>query len=636
VKIQRVSSPLYVVSLLSILGWSAGSAIAQSIEPQVVKPQVVEPQAIGLESTNLGSANLERVSVESINLASFQVAQIPPGTVLPEERQIRNSVLDPQQKPPSQQPIPEQRIERLPSPDELLPKSPAAPPTGDPGVDIPQTIVVKQFTVTGSTVFSQADFTAAIAEKLGTFPPDGRSLTLSELFDARAAVTQLYVNKGYITSGAFIPPQPMQGGTIEIRVLEGKLEDIKVTGLRRLKPGYVASRIAIATKAPLNREKLLESLQLLQLNPLIGSVSAELSAGARPGTSLLEVKVTEADANSVTLTFDNGRSPSVGTVRRQIQGLAGNLLGYGDSLSASFTNTDGSNAFDFSYTIPVSPRNTTLSFSAGLSTSKVIEAPFDILDIQSESNYFEFTGRHPLIQTPTKELALGLTFSRRSIQTSLLDDIPFPSPGADVEGRTKETVFRFFQEYTARSSQSVFAVRSQFNLGVNALGATINDDGPDGRFLSWRGQAQWVRLLAPDTLFLVRGDLQFSDRTILPVEQFGLGGLLSVRGYRQDLLLTDNGFFASAEVRIPVLRLPKQQAILFFTPFADLGKGWNNGESADPDPSTLASLGFGLRLQIGNNFTARMDFGFPLVKVDSRKETWQEKGIYFSIVYSPF
>jgi hemolysin activation/secretion protein len=566
---------------------------------------------------------------------------------------------------PSQDPIPEPKLEPLPPPDQLLPPvgTPTPTPPGEtPPGEIPPTIVVKQFTVTDSTVFSQAELQEAIAVALQTtaepgtmgesptpspnapkllsladyLGPTGRALTLADLFKARAAITDLYVRKGYITTGAYIPPQELQRGTIEIKVLEGSIEAIRVTGVERLEPGYISSRVGIATQTPLNREKLLEALQLLQLNPLIAGVSAELSAGAKPGTSLLEVKVTEADSVSLTLTFDNGRSPSVGTIRRQAQGLAGNLLGYGDALSVAFTNTDGSNAVDFSYTLPVSPHNTTVNFSAGFSASDVNEPPFDVLDIHSESNYIELTGRHPLIQTPTKELALGLTLSRRSIRTEFLGDLPFPSPGADLEGRTRTTVARFFQEYTQRSSQSVFAVRSQFNVGLGILGANVNDDAPDGRFFSWRAQAQWVRLLAPDMLFLIRGDLQLSDRPILPVEQFGTGGLLSVRGYRQDLLLTDNGFLASAEVRIPVLRLPKQQAIVHFTPFVDFGRGWNNGSNPDPDPSTLASLGFGLRLQIGNDFSARLEFGFPLMDIESDKKTWQEKGIYFSILYTPF
>jgi hemolysin activation/secretion protein len=173
-------------------------------------------------------------------------------------------------------------------------------------------------------------------------------------------------------------------------------------------------------------------------------------------------------------------------------------------------------------------------------------------------------------------------------------------------------------------------------VGLNALSATINPDPPDSRFFAWRGQVQWVRLLAPETLLLVRSDLQLADRPILPMEQFGLGGQDSVRGYRQDALLTDSGLFASAEIRIPILRLPKLNSLLQLTPFIDLGTAWNLGNALDPDPRTLLSLGVGLRFQFSDRLTARLDWGIPLIDISGAKNTWQENGVYFSIVVNPF
>jgi hemolysin activation/secretion protein len=37
-----------------------------------------------------------------------------------------------------------------------------------------------------------------------------------------------------------------------------------------------------------------------------------------------------------------------------------------------------------------------------------------------------------------------------------------------------------------------------------------------------------------------------------------------------------------------------------------------------------------------NDFSARLDWGIPLIDVEGEKKTWQENGIYFSIIYSPF
>ena len=156
-----------------------------------------------------------------------------------------------------------------------------------------------------------------------------------------------------------------------------------------------------------------------------------------------------------------------------------------------------------------------------------------------------------------------MTASRRESEASYIegDRIPFPSLGADDEGHTRISALRFFQEWTARNSREVIALRSQFNLGIGAFNATINSIRPDSRFFAWQGQAQWARLLAPDTLLLLRANTQLASSSLLPLEQFGLGGLDSIRGYRQDLLLTDNGTFASAEVQIPILRLRETNSI---------------------------------------------------------------------------
>lgn len=558
------------------------------------------------------SADRDRV------IGQNRLNQSPP-TVIPRDN-----------RPPSIEPLPEKPIKPLPSPSELsAPPPTVSEPENEIG-NISGNIIVKTFRITGSTVFNASDFEKITKDYIG------RPISLAQLFEVRSKITELYVNKGYITSGVYLPPQRFtKDSVVEIRVIEGEVEAIAVKGNKRLSQAYIRSRIAQFTGKPLNRIRLLEGLQLLRLNPLIGNVQAELSAGVRQGSSVLSVRIEEARAIHAQLTLDNDRAPSVGTDRRQIELSHGNLLGFGDAARVAYTNTDGSHAVNLSYTIPVSPKNTTLSFSYGSSWSQVIEAPFDILDIQSQSSYYELTLRHPVIWKPTQELGIGITASHQRSKSTLLGDIPFPALGADSEGRTRVTALRFFQDYTQRSEWDVFALRSQFSLGLNALGATINDAPPDGEFLAWRGQAQYVRLLAPDTILLLRGDIQIADRALVPFEQFGLGGSASVRGYRQDGLLTDNGAFASAEVRIPIFR-PTKDSLFQLTPFVDVGRAWNNAGRENSNPQTLASVGIGFRFQWSERLSARFVWGIPIVMVEGSKSTWQDNGLYFSVVYNPF
>ncbi|MEH2364205.1 ShlB/FhaC/HecB family hemolysin secretion/activation protein [Nostoc sp.] len=579
-----------------------------------------------LGSTSLSPLKAEAVDTTKLPNSNFVVSQqIPPPQDI--------------QPPTTPSPLPSPKVPQpLPPPAELFPPSAPTPtPEELPSGNFPSTIVVERFEVIGSTVFSAEELAQATAEFIK------RPISLTEVYQARSKITELYVKNGYITSGALIPPQKIQSGVVKIQVIEGKLEDIQVTGTRRLNRNYVRRRLAIATSPPLNRQRLLEALQLLQLNPLIKNVTAELSAGSQTGTSLLEVKISEAKTFSGQIILDNGRSPSVGSFRRGLRLNEANLLGFGDGLSLGYTNTDGSNSFDASYTLPLNPRNGTLSFNYGTTSSNVIEAPFDNLDIESASRYYELTFRQPIVQTPTQEFALGLTASRRESDISWRLQREFGvspselSPGADEEGRTRVSALRFFQEWTSRNSREVIALRSQFSLGIDVLNATVNQDASDSRFFAWQGQAQWARLLAPETLLLLRLNTQLASRSLLPIEQFGLGGEDSIRGYRQDYLLTDNGTFVSAEVQVPILRLPQINSILQVVPFVDFGVGWNSSNRENPDPNTLASVGLGLRWAQGDRFTVRLDWGIPLISADSNdKRTLQENGLYFNLLYNPF
>jgi hemolysin activation/secretion protein len=535
--------------------------------------------------------------------------------------------------PPREPELPPPEPPQPPEPSPLQP-TPQTPVEGEDRPEIPGTIRVDRFEFEGNTAFSDRE----LAEVTKAFVK--REITFAELIAAEAAVTQKYVTAGYINSGAVIPANqtfPREGAVVRIQIVEGGLEAIEISGNRRLKSSYVRSRLEMATKRPLNRDRLLEALQLLQLDPLIANISAELQAGSRPENSRLQVRVKEADSFNGEVFVDNNRSPSVGSFRRGARINQANLLGVGDGLEVSYANTNGSNEVNGSYTFPVNPRNGTIRLAVGAASNTVIEEPFDAAEIEGKSRTYELTYRQPILEKPDRNLAVGVTLSRQESDTSLLGEGFGLSAGANDRGETRVSAVRLFQEYVQRSSSQVFAVRSQFSLGTSFLGATTNDSGPDSRFLAWRGQAQYVRLLAPETLLIVRSDIQLADRSLLSLEQIGIGGAASVRGYRQDLLLTDNGAILGAEVRIPMWRVPKVKGVLQVAPFIDFGLGWNHsGEKPNPDSDKLLGAGVGLLWQMGDRFNARLDYGIPLINVGGGDRTLQEKGIYFRINYFPF
>ena len=532
---------------------------------------------------------------------------------------------------PPQPSAPEPQIPpALPLSEPLLSPSVPIPIPSEPIPDSPNTIIIEQFNFEGNTVFSDQE----LAEITKRFV--GQPITFTELLQARSEVTNFYIEKGYITSGALIPPQRLTNGTVTISILEGKITEINIKGNGRLNPNYVKSRLELVTRQPFNQQRLLQALQLLQLDPVVETISAELATGINPGESILNVEFQTADTFNVNIFTDNNRSPTVGSWERGIEVSEGNLFGQGDHLEMSYTNTQGSNIVDTLYTFPLTSRNTTLGFYFNYTDSRIVEPPFNDLDITAKSRTYELRFRQPIIQTPTEELALGLTLARRESDTSILG-VGFPlSRGAEADGKTRLSILRFSQEYTNRSPKQVFAARSQLSFGVGLLDVTLSSDQPDSQYFAWRGQAQWVRLLAPDTLFLLRSDIQLTNQELLPLEQMGVGGMDSVRGYRQDLLLRDNVIFASAELRYPLLRTRKGQGVLQLTPFLDFGQGWNAAGELELPDRTLLSIGLGLRWQYGERLTARIDWGIPLIQLESGDRSLQEQGIYFLVNWSPF
>jgi hemolysin activation/secretion protein len=516
----------------------------------------------------------------------------------------------------------------------LIPTTPSTPSQQEIPASIGSKITVKKFNFVGSTVFSNEELNQVVKEYLN------RPLSFAELLQARTAITQFYLERGYATSGAYIPPQTIEEGIVTIRIVEGSLEEINVTVEGKLTPDYVRDRLAIASDQPLNVNRLLEALQLLQLNPIIGRISAELSAGIRPGTSILDVAVTVADTFTPEIILDNGRNPQVGSFRRGFQLEDKNLFGYGDTGRLWYLNTDGTNDVDVAYNIPVNPENGEVRLEYRYVSGEVVEEPFDVLDLTSDYQKYLVSYRQPVYQTPNQEFTLGLTFDHQTSQNLLADFGGFPSRGTDNEGRTKISSLRFFQEWTERNEEQVIAARSEFSVGVDWFGTTttfdeeINPTAPGSDYFVWRGQVQWLRVLAPNTLFVMRGDIQLADRPLVALEQFGIGGLGSVTGYRQNYLLTDSGVFWTAEVNLPIYS--EEEHLVQIIPFASVGNGWNVGGSLNPDPQTLASLGLGLQWRYSDRVTARINWGIPLVPIRKVGTTLQDNGITFSLIFQPF
>jgi hemolysin activation/secretion protein len=130
---------------------------------------------------------------------------------------------------------------------------------------------------------------------------------------------------------------------------------------------------------------------------------------------------------------------------------------------------------------------------------------------------------------------------------------------------------------------------------------------------------------------ITRCDLQLSDHPLLAIEQGGLGGYDTVRGYREMLLVRDNIASASAELRYPIFPGRKLQVSL--APFTDIGYSWDHHPA--PDNPLLSSVGIGLVATVYKSIQAEIYYAHPLKDVPVYHRNLQDDGVTFSIIFRP-
>lgn len=509
------------------------------------------------------------------------------------------------------------------------------PQETEPAESQPQSelLDVSEIEVIGSTIFEPDVFEPI------TQPLEGRTVRLSELIDATNAITRLYRSEGYLTSQAVLLEQEVVDGVVQIQIIEGNIEDIQIDGNRRLNDGYIRSRVRRGITSPVRIDKLEDQLRLLRIDPSIDGLQATLQAGSDVGQSVLVINVDEADLIYGEVHIDNDSPPSIGAERAGFDLGFRSPTGLGDNLLISFDRSfsGGSNLLDVSYRLPVNALDGAIQLRTVIDRNEVTEDPFDELDIEGETELYEVTFRQPISRSVREEFALSLGFSFREGQTFVFNDIPTPfGIGPDEDGVSRTSVFRFGQDYTLRDASGAWVARSLFNFGTGLFDATTNDEPiPDSHFFSWLGQIQRVQRIGQRHLLIIQGDLQLTPDSLLPSEQFVIGGRQSVRGYVQNALSGDSGFRFSIEDRITAVRNDSGRSIFQVAPFADLGVVFNSSDNPNdlPENNFIAGVGLGLILEPISNLNLRIDYAPPLIDLNEFSDNIQADGVYFSVSY---
>lgn len=500
-----------------------------------------------------------------------------------------------------------------------------------PSEDNSAKVKIDRVAFRGNTVIPASELEAIAS------PYVGRIIGASELEELRQQLTRHYIDRGYVNSGVLLAKESADG-VIVFEVVEGRLTAIRLRGMERLNENYVARRLAKSTDGPLNINILRERYQLLLSDPLLQRMNARLMPDNNLGEAILDVEVARARPYQLTASVNNYRPPSIGSESVDLSGSVRNLTGQGDLLEASIqspTKLASAVRGSLAWHMPLGYRGTQFSFAIDHGRSSVIEEPMQALDIQSTLDSRDIGLSQSLIETLTNKLTFGLNHVNRKNRTTLLGS-PFSFIQGEPNGVTTETLWRFWQEYAHRSETQVLALRSTFTSGKNNIQDTVGlppTTKPIQRqYRIWLGQAQYARqLLDNGAQIILRGTTQRTQDRLLPLDGISIGGVSTVRGYRENQLIRDNGEIINLEFEYPVVSSTAHGFKLMVIPFYDIGRGRNDNDFA----TTISSLGLVNRIQwqhINLEIAIAKRLVFPDAIMGSGA-TLQDQGIHFQLSY---
>ena len=493
---------------------------------------------------------------------------------------------------------------------------------------------VQRFEIVGSTVYDEDELRVLVA------PFTGRMIGSEELIEARDAVTRHYIADGYVTSGAVLPDQMPVDGTVRLEIVEGRLAEVEIEGTRRIRDTYFRSRLVRAGRAPLRIENLENQIRLLQQNERIERIAAELVPADVQGESKLILRVTEGRMYDLAIAGLNDRSPAVGSGGGRIDATISNLIGFDDNLTVWGQFTSGLRDVYVGYEAAVTPWDDRLRFSYRYTNSEVVEEPFDVLSITNETSTLSLALRHPIYRSDKTEIWAGLMFERRTSESEILGfPICFEISSFACE-EVVVSVIRMGAEWTRRTPRNVLAARGMLSVGFDGLGSTVvSGDDPDSKYVAFLLQTQWLHVMSErfrSTHVVARAEGQVANDRLLAIEQFGVGGVRTVRGYRQNQLVRDNGAMLSLEARIPVWRDEFKRHRLEIIPFIDFGHVWNDGVELPGTINTIASVGLGARLTPTPGISMEIFWGHRLKIVPNPEQALQDYGVNLRVsLYVP-
>ena len=403
------------------------------------------------------------------------------------------------------------------------------------------TVNILGFRFTGNSAFSDEQLAAVLLDQ------SGQALTLSELQGAADRITRWYRDHDWLLARAILPPQEIADGYLLIQVVEGSYDRVDLNNQSEL-PDRVLQNATRSLRAGEGiRAGALENA-LMNLDALPASqVNSRLSRGAAPGTSALDIDVSDTPTLGGQLSLDNYGNTYNGEYRL-IGGLSvANPLGLGDNLSLQALVSDGDQQYlSTQYDLPVGPWNTRVGFSLSWLEYE-LGKDFDSLNAKGTAATGSLYASQSWWQQRNWGLSSRLEWRYRDLEDQQLG----LSSEKTLRSLTLDLLNGYWRDDLLGGGVNSYRIAlTHGELTLDSPYAVVSDFyGTEGRYNKAEFALLRQQRLSPRfTLNLnLRG--QLADGNLDSVEKMSLGGAYGIRAFPQGEASGDEGWLASTELR---------------------------------------------------------------------------------------
>jgi len=474
----------------------------------------------------------------------------------------------------------------------------------------------------------QASLITPDTQKRLVAPYINQCLSLDRINQLVRAISEWYVQRGYITSRAFLTEQNLSHGTLNITVLEGKLEAIHLQGAsaRQLNMAFPTRAGRILNLRDI--EQGMEQINRLRTTP----VQIEIIPSTQPGYSIVNLTSTPEFPLTLGLNMDNSGQRSTGIGQLSASLVGNDLLGVADrwfvsgGRSSAFSDWRDAQNFQAGVSVPYGYGLLDYSYSWSNYHSRFNANSFDWYsngdNISNRLSGSWVLFRNGQIKTGL-QVGLNHYVSHNWLNETLLQS-----------SSRKLTSLQIGFNHTQKIAGGVATLNPMLSRGMPWFDAESDkgksDDFPKAEFRKWSVSSSYQRPVTQKMWWLSSFYAQWSPDRLYGSERLTIGGENSVRGYKEQYLSGDVGGYLRNELNYSLFTLP---VIGEVSTTLALDGGWLQSDKQDRYAAgTLwgSSLGLGTRnAHVSTQLSLGIPVSYPNYLAPDRLSVYARVGLVF-------